>query len=277
MAIKKYKPTSPARRGMTVTDYSGLTKTEPERSLLQDLKKSGGRNAHGRITVRHRGGGNKRQYRIIDFKRNKDGIPAKVATLEYDPNRTAFIALLHYADGEKRYILAPIGLKVGDKVLSGPEADIIPGNCLPIRNIPLGTIIHNIELIPGKGGQMCRTAGTSAQLMAKEGAYAQVRLPSGEVRMVPMDARASIGQVSNETNENVNLGKAGRTRARGIRPTVRGSVMNPNDHPHGGGEGKAPVGRPGPLTPWGKPALGHKTRNKKAKSNKFIVRRRGSK
>jgi large subunit ribosomal protein L2 len=277
MAIKKYKPTSPARRFMTVTDYSGLTKTEPERSLLEDLRKSGGRNVQGRITVRHRGGGNKRQYRIIDFKRNKDGVPAKVATLEYDPNRTAFIALLHYADGEKRYILAPVGLAVGQKVLSGSEADIIVGNCLPIRNIPLGTVLHNIELIPGKGGQMCRGAGTSAQLMAKEGAYAQVRLPSSEVRMVPMDARATIGQVSNETNENVSLGKAGRRRNRGFRPTVRGSVMNPVDHPHGGGEGKSPIGRPGPLTPWGKPALGRKTRNKKAQSNKFIVRRRNTK
>lgn len=277
MAIKTYRPMTPGTRQMTVTDYSGLSKVAPERSLLEDLRKTGGRNAHGRITVRHRGGGNKRKYRIIDFKRNKDGIPAKVATLEYDPNRTAFIALLHYADGEKRYILAPIGLKVGDTVMSGPEADIVVGNCLPIRNIPLGTVIHNIELKVGKGGQMCRTAGTAAQLMAKEGEYAQVRLPSTEVRMVPMDARATIGQVSNETNENVSLGKAGRTRYRGIRPTVRGSVMNPNDHPHGGGEGKAPVGRPGPMTPWGKPAMGHKTRNKKARSDKFIVRRRGAK
>jgi large subunit ribosomal protein L2 len=277
MAIKKYKPTSPGRRFMTVTDYSGLTKTEPERSLLEDLRKQAGRNIHGRITVRHRGGGNKRAYRIIDFKRNKDGIPAKVATLEYDPNRSAFIALLHYADGDKRYMIAPIGLSVGQTVVSGPEADIITGNCLPIRNIPLGTVIHNIELKPGKGAQLCRTAGTAAQLMAKEGTYAQVRLPSGEVRMVPMDARACIGQVSNETNENVNLGKAGRKRYRGIRPTVRGSVMNPNDHPHGGGEGKSPIGHAGPMTPWGKPALGHKTRNRKAESNKFIVRRRNAK
>ncbi|MBQ9989245.1 MAG: 50S ribosomal protein L2 [Clostridia bacterium] len=277
MATKLYKPTSPARRNMSVTDYSGLSKVAPERSLLVDLRKSGGRNAQGKITVRHRGGGNKRKYRIIDFRRNKDGIPAKVATLEYDPNRTAFIALLNYADGEKRYIIAPIGLTVGQTVVSGPEADIIVGNCLPIRNIPLGTVIHNIEMIPGKGAQLCRTAGTSAQLMAKEGAYAQVRLPSGEVRMIPIDARATIGQVSNETNENVSLGKAGRTRYRGIRPTVRGSVMNPNDHPHGGGEGKSPVGRPGPVTPWGKPALGHKTRNPKARSNKYIVRRRNSK
>ncbi len=277
MAIKKYKPTSPGRRFMTVTDYSGLSKTAPERSLLVDLRKSGGRNAHGRITVRHRGGGNKRKYRIIDFKRTKDGIPAKVATIEYDPNRTCFIALIHYADGEKSYILAPIGLKVGDTVMSGENADIMPGNCLPIRSIPLGTVIHNIELRVGTGGQMCRTAGCAAQLMAKEGKYAQVRLPSGEVRMVPMDARASIGQVSNEDHENVNLGKAGRKRVRGGRPTVRGSVMNPVDHPHGGGEGKAPVGRPGPMTPWGKPALGYKTRKKNAPTDKFIVRRRGSK
>lgn len=277
MAIKKYKPTSPGRRFMTVTDYSGLSKTAPERSLLVDLRKSGGRNAHGRITVRHRGGGNKRKYRIIDFKRTKDGIPAKVATIEYDPNRTCFIALIHYADGEKSYILAPIGLEVGDTVMSGENADIMPGNCLPIRSIPLGTVIHNIELRVGTGGQMCRTAGCAAQLMAKEGKYAQVRLPSGEVRMVPMDARASIGQVSNEDHENVNLGKAGRKRVRGVRPTVRGSVMNPVDHPHGGGEGKAPVGRPGPMTPWGKPALGYKTRKKNAPTDKFIVRRRGSK
>lgn len=277
MAIKSYKPTSPARRNMTVTDYSGLSKTKPERSLLEDLKKTGGRNKKGRITVRHRGGGNKRKYRIIDFRRNKDGVPAKVKTLEYDPNRTAFIALLHYADGEKRYILAPIGMRVGQTVESGAEADIIAGNSLPIRNIPLGTVIHNIELVPGKGGQLCRGAGTSAQLMAKEGAYAQVRLPSGEVRMVPMDAKATIGQVSNETNENVSLGKAGRKRNRGIRPTVRGSAMNPVDHPHGGGEGKSPVGHPGPLTPWGKPALGHKTRSKKAKTDQYIVRRRNRK
>ena len=277
MAIKKYKPTSPGRRFMTVTDYSGLSKTAPERSLLVDLKKSGGRNAHGRITVRHRGGGNKRKYRIIDFKRTKDGIPAKVATIEYDPNRTCFIALIHYADGEKSYILAPIGLKVGDTVMSGENADIMPGNCLPIRSIPLGTVIHNIELRVGVGGQMCRTAGCAAQLMAKEGKYAQVRLPSGEVRMVPMDARASIGQVSNEDHENVNLGKAGRKRARGIRPTVRGSVMNPNDHPHGGGEGKSPIGHPGPMTPWGKPALGYKTRAHHNRSDKFIVKRRNGK
>ena len=277
MPIKSFKPTTASRRHMTVTDYSQLSKVAPEKSLTEPMKKTAGRNSYGRITVRHHGGGEKRKYRIIDFKRDKLDMPATVLTLEYDPNRTAFIALLHYADGEKRYILAPIGLKVGDTVMSGPEADIVVGNCLPIRNIPLGTVIHNIELKVGKGGQMCRTAGTAAQLMAKEGEYAQVRLPSTEVRMVPMDARATIGQVSNETNENVSLGKAGRTRYRGIRPTVRGSVMNPNDHPHGGGEGKAPVGRPGPMTPWGKPAMGHKTRNKKARSDKFIVRRRGAK
>lgn len=277
MAIKKYKPTSPGRRFMTVTDYGELSKVEPERSLLTDLKKSGGRNIHGRITVRHRGGGNKRKYRIIDFKRNKDGVPARVASIEYDPNRTAFIALLNYLDGEKRYILAPVGLQVGAMVESGPDADILLGNCLPIRNIPLGTVIHNIELKVGKGGQLCRGAGASAQLMAKEGAYAQVRLPSGEVRMIPMEARATIGQVSNEDNENVNLGKAGRNRHRGFRPTVRGSVMNPVDHPHGGGEGKSPIGHPGPLTPWGKPALGHRTRKKNNPNDKYIVRRRYSK
>ena len=277
MAIIKYKPTSPARRFMTVTDYSVITTNEPEKSLTTDLRHKAGRNAQGRITIRHRGGGAKRKYRIIDFKRNKDGIPAKVATIEYDPNRSAFIALLHYADGEKRYIIAPLGLKVGDTVMSGETADIMPGNCLPIINIPLGTIIHNIEIQAGKGGQLCRGAGNSAQLMAKEGKYAQVRLPSGEVRMVPMNARATIGQVSNEDHENVSLGKAGRKRHLGIRPTVRGSVMNPNDHPHGGGEGKSPIGRPGPVTPWGKPALGHKTRKKNAPSDKYIVRRRGAK
>ena len=277
MAIKSYNPTTPGRRQMTVTDYSSLSKVVPERSLLEPMKKNSGRNSYGRITVRHRGGGNRTKYRIIDFKRTKDGSPAKVATIEYDPNRTCFIALIHYADGEKSYILAPIGLKVGDTVMSGENADIMPGNCLPIRSIPLGTVIHNIELRVGTGGQMCRTAGCAAQLMAKEGKYAQVRLPSGEVRMVPMDARASIGQVSNEDHENVNLGKAGRKRVRGVRPTVRGSVMNPVDHPHGGGEGKAPVGRPGPMTPWGKPALGYKTRKKNAPTDKFIVRRRGSK
>ncbi|MDL2220787.1 50S ribosomal protein L2 [Eubacteriales bacterium OttesenSCG-928-N14] len=277
MAIKKYKPTSPARRHMTVTDYSVITTNTPEKSLTTDLKKSGGRNVHGRITVRHRGGGHKRKYRIIDFKRDKDGVPAKVASIEYDPNRSAFIALLHYVDGEKRYILAPVGLKVGDKVESGPQADIIAGNALPIANIPLGTVIHNIEMKVGKGGQLCRSAGNAAQLMAKEGSYAQVRLPSGEVRMIPMMAKATIGQVSNEDHENVSYGKAGRTRHKGFRPTVRGSVMNPVDHPHGGGEGKSPIGRPGPVTPWGKPALGHKTRKKNHPSDKYIVRRRGKK
>jgi len=274
MAIKKYKPTSPGRRGMTVSTFEEITSNTPERSLLEPIKKTAGRNAHGRITVRHRGGGVKRQYRIIDFKRNKDGIPAKVATIEYDPNRTANIALLHYADGEKRYILAPYGLSVGDTVMSGLGADIKPGNALCLKDIPMGTLIHNIELMPGKGGQLVRSAGNSAQLMAKEGAYAQVRLPSGEVRMVLLSAKATIGQVGNIDQENVNLGKAGRKRHMGFRPTVRGSVMNPNDHPHGGGEGKSPIGHPGPLTPWGKPALGYKTRKKKNASDKYIVRRR---
>jgi large subunit ribosomal protein L2 len=274
MAIKKYKPTSPGRRGMTVSAFEEITCTTPERSLLEPIKKTAGRNAQGRITVRHRGGGVKRQYRIIDFKRNKDGIPAKVATIEYDPNRTANIALLHYADGEKRYILAPYGLSVGDTVMSGVGADIKPGNALCLKDIPMGTLIHNIELMPGKGGQLVRSAGNSAQLMAKEGAYAQVRLPSGEVRMVLLNAKATIGQVGNIDQENINIGKAGRKRHMGFRPTVRGSVMNPNDHPHGGGEGKSPIGRPGPVTPWGKPALGYKTRKKKNASDKYIVRRR---
>ena len=273
MAIKKYKPTSPGRRFMTVTDYSGLSKTAPERSLLVDLRKSGGRNAHGRITVRHRGGGNKRKYRIIDFKRTKDGIPAKVATIEYDPNRTCFIALIHYADGEKSYILAPIGLKVGDTVMSGPTADIKPGNCLPIANIPLGTLIHNVEIKPGKGGQMVRSAGVAAQVMAKEGAFAQVRLPSGEVRKVPMTARATVGQVGNTDHSNVRIGKAGRKRHMGVRPTVRGVVMNPVDHPHGGGEGRAPVGMPAPMSPWGKKTQGVKTRKHRKYSDKMIVSR----
>ena len=277
MAIKKYNPTSPGRRFMSVSAFEEITTTTPEKSLLDTLKKTGGRNAHGRITVRHRGGGEKRKYRIIDFKRNKDGVPAKVATIEYDPNRTANIALLHYADGEKRYILAPLGLKVGDTIESGEHADIKVGNALQIKNIPVGTMIHNIELKPGKGGQMVRSAGNAAQLMAKEGAYAQVRLPSGEVRMVSVDAKATIGQVGNLDSENVNLGKAGRKRHMGIRPTVRGSVMNPCDHPHGGGEGKSPIGRPGPVTPWGKPALGYKTRKKKNPSDKFIVKRRNAK
>lgn len=277
MAIKKYKPTSPARRFMSVVDFSELTKTAPEKSLTETLKHKGGRNAHGKITVRHQGGGARRKYRIIDFKRDKDGVPAKVATLEYDPNRSAFIALLHYVDGEKRYILAPIGLKVGDTVISGEGADIKPGNCLMIQDIPTGTLIHNIEIKPGKGGQMVRSAGTAAQLMAKEGKLAQVRLPSGEVRKVPMNSRATIGQVGNTDHENQSIGKAGRKRHMGIRPTVRGVVMNPNDHPHGGGEGKSPVGMPSPVTPWGKPALGLKTRKHKKYSNKLIVRRAGKK
>ena len=277
MAIKKYNPTSPARRFMSVSSFEEITTKEPERSLLTDLRKSGGRNAKGRITVRHRGGGARRKYRIIDFKRNKDGVPAKVATIEYDPNRSANIALLHYADGEKRYILAPVGLKVGAKIESGEGADIRPGNALPISAIPVGTMIHNIEMKPGKGGQLCRGAGTSAQLMAKEGKYSQVRLPSGEVRMIPLAAKATIGQVGNADHENISLGKAGRKRHLGFRPTVRGSAMNPCDHPHGGGEGKSPIGRPGPVTPWGKPTLGYKTRKKKNPNDRFIVKRRGSK
>lgn len=274
MAIKKYKPTSPGRRGMTVSAFEEITAKTPEKSLLEPIKKTAGRNADGRITVRHRGGGAKRKYRIIDFKRNKDGVPAKVATIEYDPNRTAYIALLFYADGEKRYILAPHGLNVGDTVMSGEGADIKPGNAMCIKDIPMGTLIHNIELQPGKGGQLVRSAGNAAQLMAKEGSYAQVRLPSGEVRMVLLSAKATIGQVGNIDQENVKIGKAGRKRHMGIRPTVRGSVMNPVDHPHGGGEGKSPIGRPGPVTPWGKPALGYKTRKKKKASDKYIVRRR---
>lgn len=277
MAIKKLKPTSPGRRFMTVSAYEEVTCTTPERSLLEDLRKNGGRNVHGKITVRHRGGGAKRKYRVIDFKRNKDGVPAKVATIEYDPNRSANIALLHYADGEKRYIIAPLGLKVGDQIVSGQGADIKTGNALQIRDIPVGTMIHNIELKPGRGGQMVRSAGNSAQLLAKEGAYAHVRLPSGEVRLVAMNCKATIGQVGNADYELIKLGKAGRKRHMGWRPTVRGSVMNPNDHPHGGGEGKSPIGRPGPVTPWGKPTLGYKTRKKKNPSDKFIVRRRGSK
>ena len=276
MAIRVYKPTSPARRFMSVLTFEEITKTTPEKSLVQIKKSKAGRNKQGKITVRHQGGGNKQKYRLIDFKRNKDGIPAKVASIEYDPNRTAFIALLNYVDGEKRYILAPIDLKVGDTVVSGPEADIKPGNALPIRNIPLGTLIHNIEIVPGRGGQLVRSAGDSAQLMAKEGKYATLRLPSGEMRMVPLECRATIGVIGNIDHNLINYGKAGRKRHMGIRPTVRGSVMNPNDHPHGGGEGKAPIGRPGPSTPWGKPALGYKTRKKKA-SDKLIVRRRGAK
>ena len=274
MAIKKFKPTSPALRQMTVLVSDEITTNQPEKSLLVSLKKNSGRNAHGKITVRHRGGGNRRKYRIIDFKRNKDGIPAKVATVEYDPNRTANIALLNYADGEKRYILAPVGIKVGDTLMSGPEADIKPGNALALKNMPVGTIIHNIELKPGKGAQLVRSAGVSAQLMAKEGTKALLRLPSGEMRYVSIECKATIGQVGNAEHGNVVIGKAGRVRHRGIRPTVRGSVMNPCDHPHGGGEGRAPIGRSGPVTPWGKPALGYKTRKKNKASNKLIVSRR---
>ena len=277
MSIKVYKPTTNARRNMSVTDYSELSKVAPEKSLLKPLKKNSGRNSYGRITVRHRGGGNRRKYRVIDFKRNKFDVKATVKTLEYDPNRSAHIALLEYADGEKAYILAPVGLKVGDTVVAGPSADIKPGNALPLTNIPVGTFIHNIELYPGKGGQLARAAGNAAQLMAKEGVYALLRLPSGELRNVPVQCMATVGQVGNLDHENVKIGKAGRTRHMGIRPTVRGSVMNPNDHPHGGGEGKSPIGRPGPVTPWGKPALGYKTRAKKNRSDKLIVKRRNGK
>ena len=277
MAIKKYNPTSPARRFMTVSDFSEITKFEPERSLLAKKKKNAGRNSYGRITVRHRGGGNRKKYRIIDFKRNKDGIAATVIGIEYDPNRSANIALIQYEDGTKAYILAPQGLTDGDKVISGPGADIKPGNALFIKDIPVGTLIHNVELYPGKGGQLVRSAGVSAQLMAKEGEYAQVRLPSGEVRMIRLNCKATIGVIGNEQHENISIGKAGRKRHMGWRPTVRGVVMNPNDHPHGGGEGKSPIGRPAPVTPWGKPALGLKTRKKKNKSNKFIIKRRNDK
>lgn len=277
MAIKSYKPTTPSRRQMTVTDYSGLSKVDPEKSLLAPLKKHSGRNNTGRITVRHRGGGNRQKYRIIDFKRDKTGMDATVLTLEYDPNRSAHIALVQYEDGEKRYIVAPHTLKVGDIVRNGADADIKPGNALPLANIPVGTFIHNIELYPGKGAQLVRSAGNTAQLMAREGAYALIRLPSGELRKVPVGCIATIGQVSNIDHENVKVGKAGKTRHKGFRPTVRGSVMNPNDHPHGGGEGKSPIGRPGPVTPWGKPALGYKTRKKHNRSDKFIVKRRNAK
>ena len=277
MAIKSYKPTTAARRQMTVTDYSQLSKVAPEKSLVESLKTNSGRNSYGRITVRHRGGGNRRKYRVIDFKREKAGVPAQVLTLEYDPNRSAHIALVQYEDGEKRYIIAPNGLKVGDTVVSGPAADIIAGNALPLANIPVGTFIHNVELYPGKGAQLARAAGIQAQLMAKEGAYALIRLPSGELRNVPANCMATIGQVGNIDHENVSDGKAGRKRHMGWRPTVRGSVMNPNDHPHGGGEGKSPVGRPGPVTPWGKPALGYKTRKHHNRSDKFIVKRRNAK
>ena len=278
MAIKTFKPYTPARRNMTVSAFDGVDKkAKPERSLVETLNKHAGRNSYGHITVRHRGGGNKRKYRIIDFKRNKLDMSATVERLEYDPNRSAFIALIKYEDGTLSYILAPNGLKAGDKVISSATADIKPGNCLPIANIPVGTIIHNVELQPGHGAQLVRSAGTAAQLMAKEGDLAQVRLPSGEVRYVRTNCCAVIGQVGNLDHENVHIGKAGRTRHMGIRPTVRGSVMNPNDHPHGGGEGRAPVGRPGPVTPWGKPALGYKTRKTKNRTDKFIVKRRNSK
>ena len=277
MAIKSYKPTTAARRNMSVTDYTGLSKNGPEKSLLAPLDKKAGRNSYGRITVRHRGGGNRKKYRIIDFKRQKHDVEATVLGIEYDPNRSAFIALVQYEDGEKRYILAPHGLKDGDKVVSGAGADIKPGNALPLKNIPVGTFIHNVELYPGKGAQLARAAGIMAQLMAKENGMALLRLPSGELRNVPESCMASIGQVSNIDHENVKIGKAGRKRHMGWRPTVRGSVMNPNDHPHGGGEGKSPVGRPGPVTPWGKPALGYKTRKKKNRSDKFIVKRRNGK
>ena len=278
MAIKTYKPYTPARRGMTVSAFEGVDKkAKPERSLVETLKKHSGRNSYGRITVRHRGGGNKRKYRVIDFKRNKLEMPATVQRIEYDPNRSAFIALVKYEDGELRYILAPVGLKPGDQVVASAAADIKPGNCLPIANIPVGTVIHNIELQPGYGAQLVRSAGVAAQLLAKEGDLAQVRLPSGEVRYVRMNCTAVIGQVGNIDHGNIHIGKAGRTRHMGIRPTVRGSVMNPNDHPHGGGEGRAPVGRPGPVTPWGKPAMGYKTRKTKNPTNKFIIKRRNSK
>ena len=277
MAIKTFNPTTPSRRNMTVMDYSGLSKVKPEKSLLETLKKNSGRNSYGRITVRHRGGGNKKKYRIIDFKRDKMDMAATVLTIEYDPNRSANIALLEYEDKERRYIIAPNGLKVGDVLYSSATADIKPGNCLPIANIPLGTIIHNIELYPGKGAQLVRSAGGAAQLMAKEGEAAQVRLPSGEVRYIRMNCTATIGQVGNIDYENVQIGKAGRTRHRGFRPTVRGSVMNPCDHPHGGGEGKSPIGRPSPVTPWGKPTMGYKTRKTKNRTDKQIVRRRNGK
>ncbi len=278
MAIKSFKPYTPSRRNMTVSAFDGVDKkAKPERSLVETIQKHAGRNSYGRITVRHRGGGNKRKYRIIDFKRDKTEMKAVVQRLEYDPNRSAFIALVKYEDGELRYILAPVGLKAGDTVISSPAADIKPGNCLPIANIPVGTVIHNIEMNPGRGAQLVRAAGTAAQLMAKDGDLAQVRMPSGEVRYIRTNCMACIGQVGNIDHENVHIGKAGRTRHMGIRPTVRGSVMNPNDHPHGGGEGKSPVGRPGPVTPWGKPAMGLKTRKTKNPTNKFIVKRRNAK
>jgi large subunit ribosomal protein L2 len=276
MGIRKINPITPGQRFMTVSSFEEITKKTPERSLVEDKKKNAGRNVTGKITVRHQGGGARQKYRIIDFKRNKDNVPAKVFSVEYDPNRSANIALLHYLDGEKRYIIAPLGLKVGDMIVSGESADIKVGNALPIANIPVGTMIHCIELKPGKGAQLVRSAGNAAQLMAKEGAYAQVRLPSGEVRLIPMNAKATIGQVGNIDHANIQIGKAGRKRHMGVRPTVRGSVMNPCDHPHGGGEGKSPIGKPGPVTPWGKPALGYKTRKHKNPTNKFIVRRSNS-
>ena len=277
MAIKTYKPVTPGRRGMTVIDYSGLSKVAPEKSLLESLKKHSGRNSYGRITVRHKGGGNRRKYRVIDFKRNKLGMNAEVMTIEYDPNRSAFIALVKYEDGEKKYIIAPEKLAVGDTIRNGADADIKPGNALPLSAIPVGTVIHNVELHPGKGAQLVRSAGNMAQLMAKENGYALIRLPSGELRNVAEVCMATVGVVSNAEHANVNYGKAGRVRHMGVRPTVRGSVMNPNDHPHGGGEGKSPVGRPGPVTPWGKPALGYKTRKTNNRTDKFIVKRRNEK
>ena len=277
MAIKNFKPTTPGRRGMSVTDYSVLSKVEPEKSLLEPMKKHAGRNSQGRITVRQHGGGNRRKYRVIDFKRNKFDMPATVETLEYDPNRTAFIALVKYEDGEKRYILAPVGLKVGDTVVSGERVDVLPGNAMYIANIPVGTIIHNIELNPGRGGQLVRSAGNMGQLMSKEGGRALIRLPSGELRYVSLNCMATIGQVSNEDSANVKVGKAGRKRHMGVRPSVRGVVMNPVDHPHGGGEGKSPIGHPGPLTPWGKPTLGYKTRKKNHRTDKMILRRASKK
>jgi len=277
MAIKVYKPTTNARRNMSVVDYSVLSKVEPEKSLLEPLKKHSGRNSYGRITVRHKGGGNRRKYRVIDFKRQKFGVEGIVKTIEYDPNRSAFIALVEYADGDKAYIIAPQGLKIGYKIFAGPDADVMPGNALPLSNIPTGTFVHNVELYPGRGAQLARSAGIMAQLMAKENGYALLRLPSGELRNVPAACMATIGQVSNPDHLNVKIGKAGRKRHLGVRPTVRGSVMNPNDHPHGGGEGKSPVGRPGPVTPWGKPALGYKTRKHHKSSDKLIVKRRNGK
>lgn len=274
MAIKSFRPTSPGKRFATVSTFEEITKTQPEKSLLAPLKKQAGRNNQGRLTVRHRGGGHKRKYRIIDFRRTKDGIPATVAAIEYDPNRSANIALLHYADGEKSYILAPNNVRVGTVLYSGPGSDIKPGNCLTLKDIPVGTVVHNIELKPGKGGQLVRSAGAGAQLKAREGNYAHVELPSGEVRLIHVDCRATIGQVGNLDHQNITIGKAGRSRWMGKRPTVRGVVMNPTDHPHGGGEGKAPIGRPAPVSPWGKPALGYRTRKKRNKSDKYIVRRR---